>query len=95
MAMMQAEGVFAGAVHRPEDLYTDPQIKHRQHFVSMIHKEIGPHLYQSCAYRLSKTPSEIRMPAPCLGEHTEYVLREFLEMSDDEISDLVIDGALE
>jgi crotonobetainyl-CoA:carnitine CoA-transferase CaiB-like acyl-CoA transferase len=95
MAMLQKEMVIAGPVHRPEDLYTDPQIKHRQHFVSRNHKEIGPHLYQACPYILSKTPSEIRMPAPCLGEHNEYVLKELLGMSDDEISDLVIEGALE
>ena len=95
MTMMQAEGVIAGVCNRPEDLYTDPQIEHRQHFVTMTHKEIGPHLYQSCPYKLSRTPSEMRMPSPCLGEHNEYVLKALLGMSDDEISDLVIEGALE
>ena len=35
------------------------------------------------------------MPAPCLGQHNEYVLKEILGMSDDEIGDLVAAGALE
>jgi crotonobetainyl-CoA:carnitine CoA-transferase CaiB-like acyl-CoA transferase len=35
------------------------------------------------------------MPAPCLGQHNEYVLKEILGMSDGEIADLVVAGALE
>jgi len=35
------------------------------------------------------------MPAPCLGQHNEYVLKEILGMSDDEVADLLIAGALE
>jgi crotonobetainyl-CoA:carnitine CoA-transferase CaiB-like acyl-CoA transferase len=34
-------------------------------------------------------------PAPTLGQHNELVLREILGMSDDEITALVIAGALE
>jgi crotonobetainyl-CoA:carnitine CoA-transferase CaiB-like acyl-CoA transferase len=33
--------------------------------------------------------------APLLGEHNEYVLKEILGMSDEEIAELIIEGAIE
>ena len=58
------------------------------------HPEIGPHSYHAPAYRLSKTPFEMKRPAPCLGEHNLYVYKELLGMSDDEIAEMVIDGTI-
>jgi YD repeat-containing protein len=63
--------------------------------VILEHPEIGPHIYHPPPYRFSKTPHELTMPAPCLGQHNEYVLKEILGMSDDEVADLLIAGALE
>jgi crotonobetainyl-CoA:carnitine CoA-transferase CaiB-like acyl-CoA transferase len=42
----------------------------------------GPH------WRMSESPAHIRLPAPALGEHNAYVLRELLGLSDDEIAAL-------
>jgi benzylsuccinate CoA-transferase BbsF subunit len=95
MAMMQAEGVPAGVAQTAEDVHNDPQLKHRAHFVSLTHSEIGPHLYQTSPYHLSKTPAEMRMAAPCIGEHNEYVYKELLGISDDEIANLVAEGVFE
>ena len=35
-----------------------------------------------------------RSPAPCLGEHTEYVCKQILHLSDEEIAQLLIDEVL-
>ena len=37
---------------------------------------------------MSESPAHIRLPAPALGEHNVYVLRELLGLSDDEIAAL-------
>jgi len=95
MAMMQADGVAAGVVLRAEDVHSDPQLEHRPHYVTMTHTVIGPHRYGLHAHKLSKTPAESFRPAPCLGEHNEYVYGELLGMSEDEIADLVEEGVLE
>jgi benzylsuccinate CoA-transferase BbsF subunit len=42
---------------------------------------------------LSRTPAEPRKAAPCLGEHTEYVCKEFLGMGDEEFVDYMVSGA--
>ena len=44
----------------------------------------------------AKTPHELTIPTPCLGpQQNEYVLKDILGMSDDEVADLLISGALE
>jgi benzylsuccinate CoA-transferase BbsF subunit len=95
MTRLQEAGVAAGVVESGEDLVADPQLNHRGTHVILEHPEIGPHIYQPPPYKLSKTPSQLTMPAPCLGQHNEYILKEVLGMSDEEVSDLLIAGALE
>jgi benzylsuccinate CoA-transferase BbsF subunit len=95
MTRLQEAGVPAGLVESGEDLVGDPQLTHRGTHVILEHPEIGPHIYQPPPYRFSKTPHELTMPAPCLGQHNEYVLKQVLGMSDDEISELLIAGALD
>jgi benzylsuccinate CoA-transferase BbsF subunit len=94
MTMMQARGVAAGVVHPSSDLYEDPQLKHRGFFVELNHSGIGPHHYDGLTFHLSKTPGEIRMPAPCLGEHNAYIYKEILGLSDDEIGELMVEGVI-
>jgi crotonobetainyl-CoA:carnitine CoA-transferase CaiB-like acyl-CoA transferase len=94
MTMMQQAGVPAGIVQTAEDLFKDPQLKHREHFRFLDHREIGVHAYQSPAYRLSKTPCCVEKAAPCLGEDNEYVYKEVLGLTDDEIADLLIEGVI-
>ncbi len=95
MRRMQKAGVPAGVVESGEDLVADPQLNHRRTHVVLEHPEIGRHIYQAPPYRFSKTPHKLTMPAPCLGQHNEYVLKEILGMSDDEVADLLVAGALE
>lgn len=94
MQMLQEAKVPAGVVNTAEDLFSDLQLKHREHFRFLEHKVIGRHAYHSPAYRLSKTPCAIRKPSPCLGEDNEYVYKDILELSDDEIADLLIEGVI-
>ena len=95
MAMMQAAGVAAGVVQTQEDVFQDPQLRHRHHFWKLKHPVIGEHSYEEEAFRLSKTPAELTMPGPCLGEHNEYVCTEILSMSDEEFLDLLREGVIQ
>jgi benzylsuccinate CoA-transferase BbsF subunit len=95
MNKMQEAGVAAGVVASGEDLVADPQLSYRGTHIIQEHPEIGPHIYHPPPYRFSKTPHQLTMPAPCLGQHNEYVFKEILGLSDDEVADLLIAGALE
>ena len=94
IAMLQAAGVSSGVVQTYEDLYSDPQLKHRGHFVPLEHKVIGVHHYQMPAYRLSKTPAHLLKAAPCLGQDNEFVYKEILGYSDEEVARFLLDGVI-
>jgi len=94
MATMQAAGVTAGIVQNGEDLLErDRQLRHRGHFRTLKHPEIGEHRCEVTPFRLSKTPSRMQTPAPCLGQHNEYVCNTILGMSDEEFLEAMEAGA--
>ena len=95
MGIMQAHGVAAGVVKNAKDLYEDPQLKERTSLWVLNHPELGPFSHLAQPSKLSKTPAQPRMPAPCLGEHTEYVCTKLLGMSDEEFAELVAAGAFD
>ncbi len=91
---LQMAGVPAHVVLRPSDLYENAQLAHREFFVTLDHSEMGPTPYDGPVTRFSRTPVRLRRAAPCLGEHTEHVLRSFLDLDDDAITEYAIAGAL-
>jgi benzylsuccinate CoA-transferase BbsF subunit len=95
MELMQKAGIAAGLAETGEDLHKDPQLKHRQHFLKLKHPEMGFTSYDAPSFRLSKTPAELNMPGPCIGEHNEYVYTKLLGMSDDEFLELLSEGVFE
>jgi len=95
MTWMQEAGVGAGVVQTSKDtLEHDPQLKHSHFFRMVEHPEIGKYMAAGHPFTLSKSPYEVRR-VPLLGEHNEYVCKEILGLSDDEIAQLVEDGIVE
>ncbi|GIW41958.1 MAG: hypothetical protein KatS3mg076_2535 [Candidatus Binatia bacterium] len=90
--LLQAAGVDAGIVENFGDLWHDAQLAYRRHFRELEHPVIGRYFGEANAIRFSRTPEEFRMAAPCLGQHTELVLREFLGMSEEEYRALEAEG---
>ena len=95
MSLMQNAGVSAGVVQTAQDIHNDIQLKHYHFLWELEHREIGKHHYDGIPFILSKTPNEIKMAAPCLGEHNEYVYKEILGMSEEEYVDLLVEGVFE
>jgi crotonobetainyl-CoA:carnitine CoA-transferase CaiB-like acyl-CoA transferase len=87
MDRLQARGVPAGVVQDAGDtLERDRQLEARRHFQRLVHPEAGDTAYDAPPVRLARTRGELRSPAPCLGQHNDYVLREVLGLTDDEIA---------
>ncbi|MBN2059803.1 MAG: CoA transferase [Deltaproteobacteria bacterium] len=84
MIMLQNSGVPAGMVKDMQELRADPQLNYRGHFQKTDHPEMGEYTTYLPAFRLSKTPPVVSMPAPCLGEHNHYVCTEILGVSDED-----------
>ena len=96
MMLMQRAGVPAGVAQDAEDiLIHDPHLKARGYYVYLDHPEAGHTAYDGVPFRLSATPGEPRLPAPGLGEHTEFVCKEILQMVDEEFDELLVEGVVE
>ncbi|MYE06764.1 MAG: hypothetical protein F4Y04_06020 [Chloroflexi bacterium] len=92
---LTAAGVPASTVEWPSDLYEDPQLTHREFFVTLDHSVMGPTPYDGLVTRFSGGTARLRRAAPAIGEHTHQVLSEILSVPDDEITDALVAGALQ
>lgn len=92
---LQAAGVPCHRVSTTADLTVDPQLIHREHFVTVEHPEVGRVPIENARAILSETPARVTRAAPMYGQDNEYVLRELLGLSREEIVDLVAAGALD
>jgi benzylsuccinate CoA-transferase BbsF subunit len=95
MAKMQSAQVPAGVVQNAADVYQDSQLRHRGLLWPLQHPEVGMFTHLGQVFQLSETPARAFRPSPCLGEHTEYICRKFLDMSDDEFIQLSNKGVFE
>ena len=95
MNRLQSAGVPAGVVQNGVDLVAnDPQLAAREWTVARRHPVLGEHLTDGLPVRFSRTPAARERPGPQLGEANDYVFGELLGLSPEEITELMIDGAL-
>jgi crotonobetainyl-CoA:carnitine CoA-transferase CaiB-like acyl-CoA transferase len=94
MEDLQARGVAAGAVLSGPELLADPQLAARQTFVVQDRDGVGPKHYPRQPYRFRHAAAAPNRRAPYLGEHTEEVLREYLDIGDAELAELERDDVI-
>jgi len=83
----------AGKVHTPDEVFSDPQVLHRQMVIEMEHPSLGKVKQIGIAPKLSSTPGKLRTLSPLLGQHTDEVLGE-LGYSQKEIENLRREGVI-
>jgi crotonobetainyl-CoA:carnitine CoA-transferase CaiB-like acyl-CoA transferase len=92
MNLMQAAGVAAGVVETAEDqIKHDPHLKEREFFWELESPETKRYMNKGAPfYRLS-----IRVrQGPLLGEHNDYILKDILGLSDEEVAELEKEGVI-
>lgn len=96
MKLMQAKGVAAGVVETGEDiLLHDEQVKAKGYYVELDHPD-GKAFCEGVAIGLSDTPGKVRRPGPpVMGHDNEYVFREILGMTEDEVNEYYVEGAFD
>jgi benzylsuccinate CoA-transferase BbsF subunit len=86
---LQAAGVAAYPVQNCVDLHQDENLEAFEFWHWLDHKEMGPSPYEGLQHRLSKTPGELRRPAPALGQHNQDIFAEMLGMDRAEVQRLI------
>ena len=92
--ILQTAEIPAGPILDARDLLIDPQLNARGFFETISHPIAGAHPEIAAFAKFSKTPIHIQKPAPCLGQHNEFVLGELLGISTQEISKLTEMGVI-
>jgi crotonobetainyl-CoA:carnitine CoA-transferase CaiB-like acyl-CoA transferase len=88
-AALQAKGVPAAAVQRPsERIDDDPNTRAWGLWPTVTHSKMGRVRVDGMPVHFSKTDWKIERGGPCVGEHTDEVLRELLDLPDAELARL-------
>ncbi|MEU6785386.1 CoA transferase [Nonomuraea angiospora] len=95
-AELQGLGIAAAVVATGRDLVeADEHLAARGFYPVLEHPLIGPVRHEGVVVRMSGTPGALTAPAPLLGEHTDRVLKDLLDLDDEELARLRDAGALE
>ncbi|MFC1990692.1 CaiB/BaiF CoA transferase family protein [Chloroflexota bacterium] len=94
MSLLQRHGVSAGVVQNAEDLIRDPQLRARGIFVELGHPEMGKTMSDASPISLSDTPARYQRAAPTPGQDNDYVYRQLLGLSEEEITEIRENGVI-
>jgi crotonobetainyl-CoA:carnitine CoA-transferase CaiB-like acyl-CoA transferase len=85
---LEANGVPSGPINDYQQVFDDPQVKHRGLWEHIALPEGGATPTIASPLRLSETPVAYRSAAPTLGQHTTEILSTVLGKSAEEIQRL-------
>jgi formyl-CoA transferase len=87
-ALFAEQGIAAGPSNTAQDLVDDPHVAAHDMLLEVPLPDRGPMLLCGNPIKLSDAPEGPVSSFPGLGEHTDAVLREVLDLSDDELAAL-------
>ncbi len=88
LALLEQADIPSGPVNELPEVFADPQVRERGMVVSVPHPESASVDLIANPIRFSETPLDQYAAPPTLGQHTESVLRELLDVTDDELRKL-------
>lgn len=94
LELLNEAGVPCGPINDIEGVVNDPQIQAREMVVSVKHPTAGEMSMPGVPIKMSETQGSVRTPAPILGQHTDEILKQELNLTDEEIEKLKEDGSI-
>jgi crotonobetainyl-CoA:carnitine CoA-transferase CaiB-like acyl-CoA transferase len=94
LAALEAAKVPCGAINNLAEVFADPQVNERGMVTQWAHPLQPALRLVSSPIKLSATPVRQHLPPPMLGQHTDEVLRELLDCSDDRLAQLKTSGVI-
>jgi crotonobetainyl-CoA:carnitine CoA-transferase CaiB-like acyl-CoA transferase len=88
VALLEPVGVPCGPINRLDDVYADPQVRHRGMKIEVPHPLSGVVPLVANPIKYSRTPIAYDAPPPLLGQHTNEVLSTMLGKTSEEIAAL-------
>ena len=86
---LEACNVSSGPINTIDRVFDDPQVRSREMEITMAHPLTGsPVRLIGSPLKMSATPPSYDHPPPLLGEHTDAVLGEMLDLGVDDVAGL-------
>jgi len=92
--ILQDAGVAAFPSMSSQDLVEDRHLNERGFFERLPHPEVGVRTHTGIPWRLTNSPNGVRSPGPLLGQHTQWMMKELLGYSEQEIAKLIEEKVL-
>jgi len=80
--LLNRHSVPNGKIYTAPDMLADAHFAARKAIVTVAHPQLGDFPMQNVVPKLSDTPGEVRWVGPELGEHTDEVLAEALDLDE-------------
>lgn len=94
LGALEAAGIPNGPVYGYRQAFDDPHVRHRDVLVESPHPVGGSVKLLRNPIRFSETPITNYQAPPTLGQHTDEVLHELLDMDEAAIAALREEGAI-
>ena len=94
IALLEVVGVPCGPINNFKEVFENEQVKAREIELNVPHPTTGQMKLVASPMRLSKTPVEVRMPPPTLGQHTDAILRDRLKLDTQAVKNLRQNGII-
>jgi formyl-CoA transferase len=88
IALLEEANVPCGPINNFKEVFENEQVIAREVQINVPHPTVGTMKLVASPMKLSKTPTEVRMAPPTLGQHTNEVLHERLHLDDVAITQL-------
>jgi crotonobetainyl-CoA:carnitine CoA-transferase CaiB-like acyl-CoA transferase len=94
LAVMSEAGVVASKIYSMVDILEDPTYRERQDVIEVMDAELGEVKMQAVIPKLVNHGGHVWRSGPALGEDTDLILREYLNMSPSDIDGLRSAGVI-
>jgi crotonobetainyl-CoA:carnitine CoA-transferase CaiB-like acyl-CoA transferase len=88
IALLEPVGVPCGPINRLDQVFADPQVRHRGMQIELDHSLAGAIPLVANPIKYSRTPIRYDAPPPVLGEHTDEILTGLLGKSAEDLEAL-------
>lgn len=95
LSALEEVGVPCGPINDIDQVFADPQVIAREMAVDLPHPTAGEVPLVANPIRFSETPVEYHSAPPSLGDDTEAVLKQWLNLDDDTLNTLIDKGVVQ
>ncbi len=88
LQVLERAGVPSGPIHRYPEVFSDPQVRHRGVAQTLPHPTAGEVTLCASPIRFAGHAAPLPLAPPTVGQHTDEILRDVLELDATEVAAL-------